>query len=115
MSDPAATTAEVLDEIHTRYGTKGLERVEAALRFHDSGEIPQLQPFQHSQALYVPGLTGKPWHDPKDFAWWTPFEEATADVLRELEIVEKANVGFSDWSGYGHGWTGRMFYSQGKW
>lgn len=110
---PDALTA--LDEVHARVGTRGLERIEAGLEYLARGVVPTCPELQHSHALYVPGLTARPWHDPAGFAWSARFEAAFPEVLRELAKVEQANVGFSDWSGYGHGWTGRMFYSQGEW
>ncbi len=115
MADALPTGASVLDELHAKFGVRGLERIEQALTIYDSGEVPPLPDKQYSQALYVPGLTAKPWHEAKDFAWWTPFEDATPEVLRELAIVEKADVGYTDWAGYGQGWTGRAFYQQGAW
>lgn len=113
---PRPPATDLLDEVHARFGRRGLERIEETLRGHARGLVPKLaNPLQFSHALYVPGLTAKPWHDRADFAWWQPFEDAAPEVLRELAVVEQQRVGFANWSGYGHSWTGRMFYSQGLW
>jgi hypothetical protein len=114
--EDAERALALINEMHAELGKKGLARIEEGLRAYAAGTEPVVaDPTQFSHIFYVKGLTAKPWYDRGEFPWTASFEAATKDVLREFHVVEEADVGRSDWSGYGIGWVGRRFYSGGTW
>lgn len=107
---------KVLAELPRRFGTAGLERIEEGLAELIRGEpIPGAVPDQRITFMRVPGLSAKPFHEAASFPWNAAFEASWEEVKAELERVEEANVGFTDFEGYGRGWLAWLFSSEGKW
>ena len=111
--DPLA----VLDELHSRFGTRGLTRVEQVLRDKAAGTSPKpAEKLQRSDLLYVPGLAVRPFHDRALFPWVPAFEAATAEVRAEFERLERDGVAGDDsFDGQSGAWRGWLLYQHGRW
>ena len=113
---PADLALPLLDAVHARLGTVGLDRIERLLRDRaaDTRAVPY-HPLQRTHLLHVPGLVAKPWHDPRDFAWTPAFEAAAATVHAEFKAVEAAGVARDSWEDFGKGWWGWPIFQRGEW
>jgi len=63
----------------------GLDRVRASIDWEDSASSVSVRP--NPQGFTFAGLTSRPWHDPKDFAWLPAFVDAVDDLRAEAEAV----------------------------
>lgn len=63
----------------------GLDRVRASIDWEDSASSVSVRP--NPQGFTFAGLTSRPWHDPKDFAWLPAFVNAVDDLRAEAEAV----------------------------
>ncbi|MCR9191502.1 MAG: aspartyl/asparaginyl beta-hydroxylase domain-containing protein [Gammaproteobacteria bacterium] len=117
--------AEIDDKINVarlQYGKIALERLEQSIAIFKGGaKSSDADPRQVADALYFPGLSAKPWHEPEDFDW-VPKMEASAAVIRsELSNLFKKEAEFNP---YQHpytkefgwkGWGTYSFYRVNKW
>ncbi|WP_041558792.1 aspartyl/asparaginyl beta-hydroxylase domain-containing protein [Novosphingobium sp. PP1Y] len=62
-----------------------LGRVRASIDWEGSASAVSVRP--NPQGFTFAGLTSRPWHDPKDFAWLPAFVDAVDDVRAEAEAV----------------------------
>jgi len=108
---------ELLDEVHARFGTRGLARIEQVLRDRAAGTTPEPEEkLQRSGLLYIPGLDVRPFHDRARFPWADAFEAATGQVRAEFERLERDGVADDDsFEGYGERWRGWLLYQHGRW
>lgn len=115
MATPDAL--EILDEVHARFGTRGLERVERVLRDKAAGTSPKpAEKFQRSDLLYIPGLDVRPFHDRARFPWAAAFEAATDEVRGEWERLERDGVPDDEtFEDHGDAWRGWLLYQHGRW
>ncbi|CDO34251.1 aspartyl/asparaginyl beta-hydroxylase domain-containing protein [Novosphingobium sp. KN65.2] len=63
----------------------GLDRVRASIDWEDSASSVSVRP--NPQGFTFAGLTARPWHDPKEFAWLPAFVDAVDDLRAEAEAV----------------------------
>ncbi|SLJ96920.1 aspartyl/asparaginyl beta-hydroxylase domain-containing protein [Novosphingobium mathurense] len=63
----------------------GLDRVRVSIDWEDSASSVSVRP--NPQGFTFAGLTSRPWHDPKDFAWLPAFVNAVDDLRAEAEAV----------------------------
>ncbi len=113
---------ETWKQIRSPYDDSLLKRVEQSIEIFYGAEKPRdSDPRQVTQALYFPGLTAKPWHDPKDFPWVPGIEAAFPKIKEELYGLLQAEEQFDP---YQHpytkelgwkGWGTYSLYRTGKW
>lgn len=106
----------------SEFGAAAIERIEESIAIFKGGpKPPDADPRQIANALYFPGLSAKPWHEPEDFNW-VPQMEAAFDVIKAelLRLFEQE----AEFNPYQHpytkelgwkGWGTFSFYRTNKW
>jgi len=117
--------AEIDNQINIarlKYGKTPLERLEESIAILKGGPKPlNADPRQVANALYFPGLSAKPWHEPEDFDWVPKMEAAFVTIRSELLRLLDQEAEFNP---YQHpytkelgwkGWGTYSFYRTNKW
>lgn len=105
-----------------QYGKVALERLEESIAIFKGGAKPlNADSRQVANALYFPGLSAKPWHEPEDFDWVPKMEKAFFAIRAELLCLMEQDAEFNP---YQHpytkelgwkGWGTYSFYRTNKW
>jgi aspartyl/asparaginyl beta-hydroxylase (cupin superfamily) len=86
---------ELLDDVHARFGTDGMERVDECVEILGGSRRPHfLHPEQEATRIFFPGISAKPWHDAESFPWTGEVERRWTEVRAELDALRARNVAF---------------------
>jgi aspartyl/asparaginyl beta-hydroxylase (cupin superfamily) len=88
--------ASVLSEAKGKYSRSALERLEEAFAIATGSKQPDStgDPSQAGVNFFFPGLTAKPWHDPKDFPMIAKLEQSWGAIRDELKYALDNKRGF---------------------
>lgn len=91
--------AGTLSEVKRKYNPSALERLEEAFAIA-MGLKPPVPPediAQEGTGFFFPGLTAKPWHDPKDFPICAKLEQSWEVIRDELKYALDKRRGFQQY------------------
>jgi hypothetical protein len=88
--------ATLLSEARRQYRPAALERLEEAFAIAVGSKQPVIpkDPSQAGIAFFFPGLTAKPWHDPKDFPICAKLGQSWEAIRDELKNALDIRRGF---------------------
>jgi aspartyl/asparaginyl beta-hydroxylase (cupin superfamily) len=82
-----------LDELRSRFGARGLSRIQDMLRIRASERDAAPAPLQQTHTLHIPRLDSRPWYAAETFPWHDRVQELIPHVRAELDVLLDRGAG----------------------